>query len=162
MAITIGQRLGSYEITALLGKGGMGEVYRAHDPKLGRDVAIKRLPADITPDHKERQRFLREARSASALNHPHLVTIYALEAVDAREFIVMEYVEGGSLRESITRGPLDWPRLIEAGLQTADALEAVHSIGLVHRDIKSANILITSRGHAKVSDFGLAKIVGPL
>lgn len=144
-----------------IGQGGMGEVYQAEDLKLGRRVAIKRLPAEATKDEKARQRFLREARSASALNHPNIVTIYAIEETDGFDFIAMEYVEGQSFRENIRRGPWGLPQLIEIGSQIADSLQAAHSIGLIHRDIKSANILLTPRGQAKVLDFGLAKMIHP-
>jgi serine/threonine protein kinase len=123
----------------------MGEVYRAEDTKLGRQVAIKVLPARETQDQTARQRFLREARSASALNHPHIVTIYAIEESEGQDFIVMEYVEGESLRARIERGPVELGQVLEWGSQVADALAAAHGIGLIHRDIKSANILITAR-----------------
>src|SRR5262245_27445078 len=156
-----GQIILHYRIVDKIGQGGMGEVYQAEDLKLGRRVAIKRLPVEDNQDHKAKQRFQREARSASTINHPHIVTIYAIEETDGFDFIVMEYVEGESLRETITRGPLAWSQLVEAGLQIADALAAAHSIGLIHRDIKSANILLTSRGQVKVLDFGLAKMIRP-
>jgi tRNA A-37 threonylcarbamoyl transferase component Bud32/tetratricopeptide (TPR) repeat protein len=158
-----GQSILHYRILERIGHGGMGEVYKAEDLKLRRPVAIKRLPADSMRDRMARQRLLREARSASALNHSHIVTIYAIEEAHGLDFIVMEFVSGESLRERISsRGPLEWSQLIEAGSQIADALAAAHSIGLIHRDIKSANVLITERGQVKILDFGLAKLIRPL
>jgi serine/threonine protein kinase/tetratricopeptide (TPR) repeat protein len=149
-----------YRLGPKVGSGGMGEVYKAEDTKLGRSVAIKFLPADIHQDTNARRRFFHEAQSASSLNHPNIVTIYAIEEVDGRDFIVMEYVEGQTLRELIERdGALPLARLLEVGIQAADALEAAHEVNLIHRDIKSANILVNARGHTKLLDFGLAKIV---
>src|SRR3981081_1816825 len=137
----------------------MGEVYKAEDTKLGRNVAIKLLPPDTHHDAHARRRFFREAQSASSLNHPNIITIHAIEEVDGRDFIVMEYVEGQTLKELIERdGALPLASLLDVGIQAADALEAAHEVNLIHRDIKSANILVTSRGHAKLLDFGLAKI----
>jgi serine/threonine protein kinase len=133
----ISQSILHYRILHQLGAGGMGEVYLAEDLKLGRRVAIKLLPPEATTDQQANQRFLREARSASALNHPNIVTIYAIEEAEGRHFIVMEYVEGKSLRERIERGPVDLPQLLDLGSQVAEALTAAHAIGLIHRDIKS-------------------------
>jgi tetratricopeptide (TPR) repeat protein/tRNA A-37 threonylcarbamoyl transferase component Bud32 len=157
-----GQSLLHYRVIEKIGQGGMGEVYKAEDLKLGRQTAIKLLPSEAARDQKARQRFLREARSASALNHPHIVTIHSIDAADGLDFIVMEYIEGESLRAKLQRGPAKLEQVLEWGAQVADALEAAHGIGLVHRDIKSANILITSRGQAKVLDFGLAKMMRPM
>src|SRR5438132_270718 len=157
-----GQTLAHYRIVGKIGQGGMGEVYRAEDLKLGRQVAIKLLPPETTQEEKARQRLLREARSASALNHPNIVTIHSIDQTDGLDFIVMEYVEGESLRAIIESGPLGLTELIDLGLQVSDALAAAHNINLIHRDIKSANILLTPRGQAKVLDFGLAKIVQTL
>ncbi len=157
----IGWTLGSYRIIALLGVGGMGEVYLARDSKLGRKVAIKMLPPEMTRSQKRSQRLLREAQSASMLNHPNIVTVHSLEEAGGRDFIVMEYVEGETLKAVIKRGPLSMERLIELGVQAGSALDAAHGVGLIHRDIKSSNILITKRGEAKVLDFGLAKLIGP-
>ncbi len=154
-----GQTLLHYRVVGKIGQGGMGEVYRAEDLKLGRHVAIKVLPPGTTPDDKTRQRFLREARSASALNHPNIVTIHSIEEIDNIDFIVMEYIEGDSIRARIQSGPLELTQVLDLGAQVADALAAAHDINLIHRDIKAANILITMRGQAKVLDFGLAKIV---
>ena len=157
MGLAAGQTLLHFHIEQKLGEGGMGEVYRAVDSKLGRTVAIKVLPAwaRSTPDAAER--FRQEARLASALQHPNIVTIYSVEEVEGHEFIVMEYVEGESLHGRIRSGPIDAPFLIKLGIQVADALAAAHALGLVHRDIKPANILLTPQGTAKVADFGLAK-----
>lgn len=157
MSLTPGQALLHFDIERKLGEGGMGEVYRAVDSKLGRTVAIKVLPAwaRSTPDAAER--FRQEARLASALQHPNIVTIYSVEEAEDQEFIVMEYVEGESLHGRIRSGPIDGAFLIGLGIQVADALAAAHALGLVHRDIKPANILLTPQGTAKVADFGLAK-----
>jgi serine/threonine protein kinase/tetratricopeptide (TPR) repeat protein len=152
-----------YRLTERIGAGGMGDVYKAEDTKLGRTVAVKLLPKAINQDGMAKRRLIKEAQSASALNHPNIVTIHAIEEVDRLNFIVMEYVEGKTLKAIITQdGALPLAKLLDIGIQVADALEAAHSINLVHRDIKSANILITPRGHVKVLDFGLAKIVRPV
>src|SRR6266496_969128 len=150
-----------YRIISKIGQGGMGEVYKAEDTKLGRNVAIKLLAADATRDPTAKRRLLKEAQSASALNHPNIVTIHAIEEADGLDFIVMEFVEGQNLKSLIHRdGALPLMRLLDIGIQTADALAAAHEINLIHRDIKSANILVTPRGQAKVLDFGLAKVIG--
>ena len=146
-----------YRLVARIGEGGMGEVFRAEDLKLRRPVAIKLVSPRAIPDADARERLLREARAASALHHPHIVTIHAIEEAAGREFIVMEYVEGETLRAHIARGPLVLERLIEVGVQVADALAVAHAAGIIHRDIKPANIILTPRGQAKVLDFGLAK-----
>jgi tetratricopeptide (TPR) repeat protein/predicted Ser/Thr protein kinase len=160
-SLTPDRHLLHYRILGKIGEGGMGEVYKAEDSRLGRYVAIKRLPPETAQDQKARQRLLREARSASALNHPNIVTIYAIEAADDADFIVMEYVEGETLKAMIDRGPLELPRLIDVGAQVAEALTAAHAIGLIHRDLKPANIVVTPQGRAKVLDFGLAKLHRP-
>jgi serine/threonine protein kinase/tetratricopeptide (TPR) repeat protein len=149
-----------YRIIGRIGKGGMGEVYRGWDTKLARHVAIKLLPAETTKDTNAKRRLLKEAQSASALNHPNIVTIYSIDEADGLDFIVMEYVEGETLSALIERGG-GLPRtiLLDLGIQVAEALDLAHAVGLIHRDIKSANILITPRGQAKVLDFGLAKMV---
>jgi len=152
-----GARLGHYRIIEMLGAGGMGEVYRAEDLKLERQVAIKILPPWAAGDRVAVERLVREAKLASALNHPHIVTMYAIEDSDSAPFLVMEYVEGETLRARLQRSPLDLPELAKIGSEVADALEAAHKVGLIHRDIKSSNILLTKDGHAKVVDFGLAK-----
>jgi predicted ATPase len=152
-----GARLGHYRIVEKIGAGGMGEVYRADDLKLERPVAIKILPAWAAGDRVAVERLVREAKLASALNHPHIVTMYAIEESDPAPFLVMEYVEGETLRARLHRSPLELPELIAVGSEVADALDAAHRVGLIHRDVKSTNILITGDGHAKVVDFGLAK-----
>jgi serine/threonine protein kinase/tetratricopeptide (TPR) repeat protein len=149
-----------YRLVSKIGSGGMGEVYKADDTRLGRTVAIKVLPAAANQNLTLKRRFLKEAQSASALNHPNIVTIHAIEEADGLDFIVMEYIEGQTLKAVVDGdGALPLTRLLDIGIQIADALEAAHEIGLVHRDIKSSNIVVTARGQAKVLDFGLAKIV---
>ena len=157
-----GQTLAHYRILEKIGQGAMGEVYKAEDLKLGRQVAIKLLPPGGPTDEKARQRFLREARSASALNHPNIITIHAIEESDGLDFIVSEYIGGESLRGRLDRGPLDLLQVLDLGSQVCEALAAAHNINLIHRDIKPANILIGPRGQVKVLDFGLAKIVQTL
>ena len=152
-----GARLGHYRILGKIGAGGMGEVYRAHDLKLERTVAIKLLPDWAAGDRTAVERLVREAKLASALNHPHIVRMYAIEETDAAPFLVMEYVEGETLRDRLGKSPLPVAELVAIGSQVADALDSAHRIGLIHRDIKSTNILLTAEGHAKVVDFGLAK-----
>jgi len=149
-----------YRIINKVGEGGMGQVYRAEDTKLGRNVALKLLTPDATRDQTAKRRLLAEAQSASVLNHPNIVTIHAIEEVDGIDFIVMEFVEGETLTTHLTNnGALPLPLLLDVGIQIAEALETAHSFGLIHRDIKPANILITPKGVAKVTDFGLAKMV---
>jgi len=157
-----GQSILHYRIIDQIGQGGMGEIYKAEDLKLRRHVAIKILPSQVTRDETARQRLLREARSASALNHPNIVTVHSIDDAGDLDFIVMEYVEGRSLRATIDRGSVELPRLLEWGAQVADALAAAHAIGLVHRDIKPANIMITPRDQVKLLDFGLARMVRSL
>ncbi|HVG29359.1 MAG TPA: protein kinase [Pyrinomonadaceae bacterium] len=152
-----GQTLGHYVLLDMLGEGGMGRVYRAEDTKLGRFVAVKLLPEEASRNARARQRLLQEARSASVLNHPNIVTIHSIEEHEGVDFIVMEYVEGETLRAVIGRGPLALAHLLDLGSQVAGALAAAHSSGIVHRDIKSENILLGPRGQVKVLDFGLAK-----
>ena len=153
-----GSRLGPFEVVSLLGAGGMGEVYRAHDHRLGRDVALKVLPAAWVSDHDRRRRFASEARAAAALNHPHICTIHEVGIGSDGEppFIAMELLEGETLRDRLTRGPLDTSELIDYGIALADALETAHLKQIIHRDIKPSNIVIGSRG-PKILDFGLAK-----
>jgi predicted ATPase len=161
MGLAAGQTLLHFHIEQKLGEGGMGEVYRAVDSKLGRTVAIKVLPAWARSTPEAAERFRQEARLASALQHPNIVTIYSVEEAEGYEFLVMEYVEGESLHGRIRKGPIDGTFLINVGIQVADALAAAHALGLVHRDIKPANILLTPQGTAKVADFGLAKRIEP-
>ena len=152
-----GQQLLHYEIIEQVGAGGMGEVYRARDAKLDRSVAIKVLLEPADQDRTARRRFLQEARAASALNHPGIVTIHAIESTDDLDFIVMEYLDGESLRDTVARGPLPLGDALDLGIQTASALSAAHDAGIVHRDIKPANIMTVAEGRFKILDFGLAK-----
>src|SRR5262245_20266365 len=154
-------RLGPYEILSALGAGGMGEVYRARDSKLGRDVAIKVLPEQFVADGERVARFEREAQLLAALNHPHIGTIYGLEQSNATRFLVLELVDGESLAARVARGPVPFAEARRLARQIADALEAAHDKGIVHRDLKPANIMLTADGAVKVLDFGLAKHDAP-
>ena len=157
----IGRKLGSYEVLAKLGEGGMGEVYRARDPRLNRDIALKILPAGARVDVERRERFQREAQAIAALNDPGIVTIYSVEDDDGTAFLTMELVEGRPLSELLPRGALPLAQLLKIGIDVAEAIAAAHQKGITHRDLKPANILLGDGDHAgrvKVLDFGLAKL----
>src|SRR5262249_9554840 len=154
----IGNTIGHYLIKTRIGAGGMGEVFLAEDTRLGGKAAIKFLPADLARDPERRQRFLTEARAASALNHPHVWSGYGVgEREPSAPVLAMEFVEGQSLGELVKQGPMDVSRVVQIALEVADALDAAHSLGIVHRDIKPDNISLNARGQVKVLDFGLAK-----
>src|SRR5499427_1446863 len=157
MAVTVGTRLGSYELTALLGKGGMGEVYRARDAKLKREVAIKILPDEFSRDPARVSRFQREAEVLASLNHPNIAAIYDLQEANDTRFLVLELVEGETLADRIRRGRVAIEEALKIGHQITEALEAAHEKGIVHRDLKPANVKITADCKVKVLDFGLAK-----
>ena len=161
MSLSPGTRLGPYEILSQVGAGGMGEVYRARDPRLQREVAIKVLPPGLASDADRLSRFEREARSASALNHPNIVTIHEIGEAGVIRFLVMELVSGSTLRELLSNGPLPIRRLLQIAAQIADGLSRAHSAGIVHRDLKPENLMLTSDGVAKILDFGLAKLEPP-
>ncbi len=152
-----GDDLGAYEIRGLIGRGGMGAVYRATDPSLGRDVAIKSLTRGFPPDASTLRRFEREAKLLASLNHPNIAAIYDLLEVEGRSYLVLELVEGETLSERLTRGALELPEAIHVTTQLVDALEEAHRKGVVHRDLKPSNIKLTPEGRVKVLDFGLAK-----
>src|ERR1051325_145568 len=161
MSLTAGTRLGPYEIVSALGAGGMGEVYRARDTKLGRNVALKILPDTFAHDPDRLARFQREARVLASLNHPHIAAIYGLEDTGGVTALVMELVEGDDLSQRIARGPIPLDEALPIARQIAEALEAAHEQGIIHRDLKPANIKVRDDGTVKVLDFGLAKLAEP-
>ena len=157
MALGPGIRLGPHELTGSLGAGGMGEVFRARDTRLGRDVAIKVIGGDGTSDAGRRQRFQREARAIAALSHPHICTIHDVGSEAGIDYLVLELVQGESLARRLRRGPLPWDEALARGIEIAQALDCAHRAGIVHRDLKPGNVMLTPTG-AKVLDFGLARI----
>ena len=152
-----GDSLGHYRVVAELGAGGMGEVYRATDTKLGRDVALKVLPVDVARDPERLARFQREAKALAALDHPNIVTIHSVEEAGGVHFLTMQLVEGQALDRLIPEGGLPVERIVEIAMAMAEALAAAHEKGIVHRDLKPANVMVTTEGRVKVLDFGLAK-----
>src|SRR5271169_7077089 len=156
MGITSGAKLGPYEIVSPLGAGGMGEVYRARDTRLDRTVAIKILPGHLSSNPEAKQRFEREARTISSLNHPNICVLHDVGSQDGTSYLVMEYVDGETLDSRLQKGPLPLKQALECGVQICDALEKAHRAGIVHRDLKPGNIMLTASG-AKLLDFGLAK-----
>ena len=159
MTLTPGSHLGSYDIQSALGAGGMGEVYRAKDTKLGRDVAVKILPVSFTSDADRVARFRREAQMLASLNHAHIAQIYGMEEASGTQFLVLELVDGESLDKRIARGSIPVDEALGIGKQIAEALEAAHEKGIIHRDLKPANVALTHDGQVKVLDFGLAKAI---
>ena len=160
MSLSAGTQLGSYEIVSLIGAGGMGEVYRARDPKLGRDVAIKVLPAAFSSDAERLRRFEQEAQAAGALNHPNVLVIYHIDRHEESPYIVSELLEGETLRDRMNGKSLPQRKALDFALQTAHGLAAAHEKGIVHRDLKPDNLFVTNDGRVKILDFGLAKLTG--
>jgi eukaryotic-like serine/threonine-protein kinase len=161
MAVSAGQKIGPYEVVGQIGAGGMGEVYRAHDARLGRDVAIKVLPSSFSSDPGRRQRFAQEARAAAALNHPNILSIYDIGEWQGAPYIVSELLAGETLRDRLKGGALPTRKAVDYALQVTRGLAAAHDRGIVHRDLKPENIFLTEDGRVKILDFGLAKLTQP-
>ena len=161
MPLTPGARLGPYEVVGPLGAGGMGEVYRARDTRLRRDVAVKVLPEAFLRDPDRLRRFEQEALAASALNHPNILTIHDIGSEAGAPYVVSELLEGQTLREALSKGPLSADKAVEFGVQIANGMAAAHEKGIVHRDLKPENIFVTRDGLVKILDFGLAKLTHP-
>ena len=161
VTLTSGTKLGDYEVKSLLGSGGMGEVYRARDSRLGRDVAIKVLPSCLSADSDRLRRFEQEARAAAALNHPNILAVHQMGTYEGAPYLVSEMLEGETLREQIKRGRLSVRKAIDYGVQIAHGLAAAHEKGIVHRDLKPENLFVTKDGRVKILDFGLAKLTQP-
>src|SRR5438128_6200264 len=158
----VGRTLSHYQILEEISRGGMGVVYRAVDTRLGREVAHKVLPADLVADSERRQRFVQEARAASALEHPNIAVIHEIDEADGVSFIAMELVRGEKLSDVLARGALPPGRALEIATEVAEGLARAHDKGIVHRDLKPANVMLTEDGHAKIIDFGLAKLIDAL
>src|SRR5437762_9058718 len=158
MTLSAGTHLGRYEIRAQIGEGGMGEVYLAQDTKLDRKVALKILPADVAAHLDRMKRFVQEAKAASALNHPKIITIYEIDETDSGHFIATEFIAGETLRERALKTPFKLGESLDIAMQIASALSAAHAAGIIHRDIKPENIMVRRDGYVKVLDFGLAKL----
>ena len=156
----IGQTISHYKITEKLGEGGMGVVYKAQDTTLDRPVALKFLAAQLLEDENARERFIREAKAAAALNHPNICTVYEIDEAHEKSFIAMEFVEGGSVRERVRERPLPLDEALDIAIQTAEGLQVAHDKGIVHRDIKASNLIVTPQGRVKIMDFGLAQLAG--
>src|SRR5512143_1711230 len=159
MSLPAGARLGPYEILDLVGAGGMGEVYRARDPRLGRDVAIKVLPAEVGADPERLRRFEQEARAVAALSHPNILTVFDVGTHEGVPYVVMELLQGETLREMVSRRVPTQRQVLSFAVQVAKGLDAAHAKGIVHRDLKPENVFVTADGRVKVLDFGLAKQV---
>jgi serine/threonine protein kinase len=161
MTLRNGTRLGPYEIVAPLGAGGMGEVYRARDPRLGREVAVKVLPASFAADVDRLKRFEQEARAAGILNHPNITAVYDVGSYDGAPYVVCELLEGETLRSRLSAGALPPKKAVEYAIQITHGLAAAHEKGIIHRDLKPENLFVTSDGRVKILDFGLAKLTHP-